>query len=312
MSAKIRRSWLLVPMSKADRLTQARQAHADVVVLDLVEFVTEEDKPAARERVRPAINALQGCGAEVFAQVDAELLYADAYACVWPGLTGVIISRLESPGQVAEADTLLSQLEDARGILPGTLEIVAALETAKGNHAAYDISRASQRVSGLTLGRADLIMDLRPEPSGEIHAMLYLMQRLITMAHATGVMPIGAWWRAPDRGLLATPDNTYQAAQRGRAIGWRIMLVLLKAWQPSGRTTMSKASASSTAAQLPRRSICSLWRTHVWRATRRRSKPCPIRLWRFPKTRTSGGLYGNPSRTPLWPHHACRHQTLRR
>src|SRR5712691_2092239 len=68
--------------------TSILAANADVVVLDLVEFVTEEDKPAARERVRSAINALQGCGAEVFAQVDAELLYADAYACVWPGLTG--------------------------------------------------------------------------------------------------------------------------------------------------------------------------------------------------------------------------------
>ena len=227
MSAKIRRSWLLVPMSKADRLAQARQAQADVVVLDLAEFVTEEDKPAARERVRTAINALQGTGAEVFAQVDPEVLYADAHACVWPGLTGVVISRLESPEQVAEADTLLSQLEDARGILPGTLEIVAALETAQGNHAAYDISHASQRVSGLTLGRADLIMDLRPEPSGEIHAMPYLMQRLITVAHAAGVMPIGAWWRAPDRGLLATPDHTYQAARRGRAIGFKGSLCML-------------------------------------------------------------------------------------
>lgn len=227
MSAKIRRSWLLVPMSKVDRLAQARQTHADVVVLDLVEFVTEEDKPAAREQVRAAINALQGGGVEVFAQVDPEVLYADLYACVWPGLTGVVISRLESPQQMAEADTLLSQLEDARGILPGTLEIVAALETAKGNHAAYDISRTSQRVSGLTLGRADLIMDLRPEPSGEIHAMPYLMQRLITVANAAGVMPIGAWWRAPDRGLLATPDNTYQAARRGRAIGFKGSLCML-------------------------------------------------------------------------------------
>jgi citrate lyase subunit beta/citryl-CoA lyase len=214
-------------MSKADRLAQARQAHADVVVLDLVEFVTEEDKPAARERVRTAINALQGGGAEVFAQVDPEVLYADLHACVWPGLSGVVISRLEAPAQVAEAATLLSQLEDARGILPGTLEIVAALETARGNHAAYDISCASQRVSGLTLGRADLIMDLRPEPSGEIHAMPYLMQRLIIVAHAAAVMPIGAWWRAPDRGLLATPDNTYQAARRGRAIGFKGSLCLL-------------------------------------------------------------------------------------
>ena len=69
MSVRIRRSWLLVPMSKANRLIQAHQAQADVVVLDLVEFVSEEDKPAAREKVRAAINALQGCGAEVFAQV---------------------------------------------------------------------------------------------------------------------------------------------------------------------------------------------------------------------------------------------------
>ena len=50
MSTKIRRSWLLVPISKAAHLIQARQAHADVVVLDLVEFVIEEDKPAARSR----------------------------------------------------------------------------------------------------------------------------------------------------------------------------------------------------------------------------------------------------------------------
>ena len=53
-------------------------------------------------------------------------------------------------------------------------EIVVALETAKGNHAAFDILRASDRVSAATLGRADLVMDLRPEPTGEIHLMPYL------------------------------------------------------------------------------------------------------------------------------------------
>jgi citrate lyase subunit beta/citryl-CoA lyase len=64
-------------------------------------------------------------------------------------------------------------------------------------------------------------MDLRPEPSGEIHLMPYLMQRLITLANAAGVVPLGAWFRAPDRGLLATPENTYRAAFRGRTIGFK-------------------------------------------------------------------------------------------
>ena len=73
----------------------------------------------------------------------------------------------------------------------------------------------------MTLGRADLVMDLRPEPSGEFHLMPYLIQRLIIIARALGVTPIGAWWRSPDRGLLATPENTQNAARRGRAIGFK-------------------------------------------------------------------------------------------
>ena len=32
---------------------------------------------------------------------------------------------------------------------------------------------------------------------------------------------MGAWWREPDRGLLATPENTYTAGFRGRAIGFK-------------------------------------------------------------------------------------------
>ena len=132
-----------------------------------------------------------------------------------------MISRAESPQQIDEAAALLSRLEKVRGVLPDSLKIIAALETARGNHAAYEIAGASPRIAGLTLGRADLIMDLRPEPSGELHLLPYLMQRVVIIAGAAGVTPIGAWWRAPDRGLLATPDHTYQAAQRGRAIGFK-------------------------------------------------------------------------------------------
>jgi citrate lyase subunit beta/citryl-CoA lyase len=220
MNAPIRRSWLVVPTSKPEEIARAARSTADVIVLDLVELVAEEDKPAARERVAAAIRTAQTGGAEVFALVDPELLVADLHACAWPGLAGVIVSRLESAQQVADVDGLLAELEAKRGILAGTLEIVAALETARGNHDAYDIGRASPRIRGLTLGRADLIMDLRPEPSGEIHLMPYLMQRLIAVARALGATAIGAWWRAPARGLLAGPDDTYQAARRGRAIGF--------------------------------------------------------------------------------------------
>lgn len=226
MSATLRRSWLLVPASKPELTAQASQSGADVIVLDLVELVAAKEKDAARASVQDAIHIVKAGGAEVFAQIDPDFHYVDLHACVWPGLSGVVVSRAESSRQIEDVAALLSRLEHVRGLLPGTLKIVAALETARGNHAAYEIGRASPRVSGLTLGRADLIMDLRPEPADEIHLLPYLMQRLIVIAGAVGVTPIGAWWRAPDRGLLATPENTYQAALRGRAIGFKSAMCL--------------------------------------------------------------------------------------
>lgn len=218
---KIRRSWLLTPMSEPEHIAAARRSAADVIVLDLVEFVAEGGKPASRDAVPEAIGEVKGGGVEVFVHVDPELLLADLRAAIWPGVDGVVVSRAESAQQIKQADALISQLEGQRGILPGSVGIVASLETALGNHNGYEIAGASPRVWGITLGRADLVMDLRPEPSGEIHLMQYLMQRLIIIASATGKAPLGAWWRAPDRGLLATPENTRAAARRGRAIGFQ-------------------------------------------------------------------------------------------
>ncbi len=217
----VRRSWLLTPVSHPDRVSNAPSAGADVIVLDLAEFVAEPDKPAARESLRDCLVPAKSTGADVFVQIDPELMLADLTAAVWPGLDGIVVTRVETPEQVVSIDAIISELESRRGMSPGSVELVLCLETAPGNHNGFEVATASSRTWGLSLGRADLVMDLRPEPSGETHFMQYLMQRLVTLASATGTVPIGAWWRFPDRGLLATPENTLAAAQRGRAIGFK-------------------------------------------------------------------------------------------
>jgi citrate lyase subunit beta / citryl-CoA lyase len=215
------RSWLVVPASRREQVDAARTSGADVVVLDLVEFVAQKDKAVARSQVRAAIEALAASGAQVYVQTDPQYMEEDVAACVAPGLAGIVLSRTESPEEVRKLTALLDAHERAAGTKPGSARVVAALETAVGNHNAYDIACASPRIEALTLGRADLVMDLRPEPSGELHLMPYLMQRLVLIAGAAGKVPLGAWWRAPDRGLLATAEHTYEAGVRGRAIGFR-------------------------------------------------------------------------------------------
>ena len=218
---QLRRSWLIVPASKPALIEEAAGSGADVIVLDLVEFVAEKDKAQARAQFHASIAAARRSGVQVFAQIDLMSMSADLDACVWTGLDGIVAPSVESAEQISQLAAALDVLEKECDLPAHSVRIVAGLETARGNHAAYDILRASPRVWGATLGRADLVMNLRPEPSGEIHLVQYLMQRLVIIAGAVDVMPIGAWWRAADRGLLATPENTYQAAHRGRAIGFK-------------------------------------------------------------------------------------------
>ena len=234
----VRRSWLIVPAHNDVALSEAAQSGADVIVLDLQDTVHESRKHDARANVRSAIDTMREAGAEVFVRSDIELMYADLDASVWRGLSGVVLPGVTSVEQVREADEILAHLEAERGVVKPppvgevreaddprgpeqALEIHLSLDTGPGNWHAEELIRASDRVKSISLGRADLVMDLREEPTGDLHLLPYLMQRLIIIANATGVEPVGAWWRATSRGLVASYENTLEAARTGRLAGFR-------------------------------------------------------------------------------------------
>ena len=216
----VRRSWILVSALDDRSIDEAWTWGADVVVLDLEASIHDSKKPAARARIREAIDEVARGGAEVFVRPDSELLYADLDAALVAGLTGVLLPMVSSVDQVREADQIIGEFEQKRGF-PGVVELHLALETAAGNFQAAEIIAASDRVRSVSLGRVDLVLDLRAEPSGDLHMMPYLLQRLVVVARANGVEPIGAWWQADSRGTLATPEATLQAALRARRNGFR-------------------------------------------------------------------------------------------
>jgi citrate lyase subunit beta/citryl-CoA lyase len=238
MVDRVRRSWLIVPAHDDERLAEAAPSGADVIVLDLQDMVHDTKKHEARARVCDAIPHMCEQGAEVFVRADLELLYADLHASVWRGLSGVMLPGVTSVEQVREADSLLGTLQAERGVVKPppvgdvleaddpvspeqALEIHLCLDTGRGNWDAVELVQASSRVKSISLGRADLVIDLREEPTGDLHLMPYLMQRLIIIANATGVQPIGAWWRATSRGLVASYEDTLEAAVTGRQAGFK-------------------------------------------------------------------------------------------
>jgi citrate lyase subunit beta / citryl-CoA lyase len=235
---QVRRSWLIIPGTQAGEIERSWTVGADVIVLDLEDLVHDARKHDARENIERGIDQARRGGAEVFVRCDLELLYADLEASVWRGLQGIILPKITSVEQIREAEETLAHFEAKHGVvqaglvgevnefdeprtIENALELHLSLENAKGNYAAEDLIAASPRVKSISLGRADLVMDLRPEPNGELHLMRYLMQRLIVVANATGVSPIGAWWQGNSRGLRATAADTLEAAHLGRAAGFK-------------------------------------------------------------------------------------------
>ena len=207
MTRTKRRSWLLVPPSE-DAVYEALGHGPDVLVVDLVELIPPEARADAVKQLAGVVERAVASGSvEVFLQVNVNRMAEELEAGIRPGVSGVVMPRLEWMAHVRQADAVLSRLEEQRGISVGSLQVVASLDTALGNHRAMDLIQASTRVWGVSLGRADLAMDLRPSPDGEFHLLSYLIQRLIIVAGAAGVTPLGAWWRAPARGLMAPPTR---------------------------------------------------------------------------------------------------------
>jgi citrate lyase subunit beta/citryl-CoA lyase len=235
---RVRRSWLLIPATQTNVIERCWTFDADVIVLDLEDLVHDSRKYEARANIANGIALARKGGAEVFVRCDLELLYADLDASVWRGLQGIILPKVVSVEQVQEAEETLAHFEAERGVKQAgligevnemdeprtqqnSIEIHLAFENAKGNHAALELIRASGRIRSVSLGRADLVMDLRAEPSGELHLLPFLMQRLITVANTTGVVPVGAWWQGNSRGLRAGVEETRTSARLGRAAGFK-------------------------------------------------------------------------------------------
>ena len=216
-----RRSWLLVPPFE-EAVDEALGHGPDVVVIDMVDLVLPEADAKAVERL-PAVvkRAVAAAGPEVFLKVNVNRMAEDLEVGIQPGVSGVVIPRLEWKAQVRQADAVLRRLEERRDIAVGSMQVIASLDTALGNHRAMELITASPRVWGVSLGRVDLVMDLRAGPDGEFHLLPFLMQRLIIVAGAAGVVPLGAWWRPPARGLKASSRDTYEAVARGKALGFR-------------------------------------------------------------------------------------------
>jgi citrate lyase subunit beta / citryl-CoA lyase len=230
MGILVRRSNLSVPITDTERVNRAWQSDADAVTLDLEDGVVELRKAEARGLVKEAIALAARGGAEVFVRVNAPLLHADLDASVWPGLRGVVLPRVESAADVAEATEQMTALERRRGLGVGALELIVLLESARAVWDIRSIVTASPRITQVGLDESDLAGDLGITPLPEHDPYVYARGRLVVEATDARVQPIGITYPLGVHPRRLPPAEIQRLATDARNLGMKGVLCPDLSW----------------------------------------------------------------------------------
>src|SRR5258708_427532 len=184
------RSLLFLPASNPRAIAKAREAGADLVVLDLEDAVKPQDKPAAREAAVEAVTTswpmpvairVNGVGSE------GHSLARDAAAR--SGADLIVVPRAISAHLVRDLTK------------PSNKPVLAMIESAAGVLAAAEIAKVC---AGLIAGTNDLRADLRLPLDATPEPISASLQMIVLAARAAGVAALyrGFYRPADRRGCL--------------------------------------------------------------------------------------------------------------
>lgn len=243
------RSLLFVPAGNRRLLDGAHRRGADALILDLEDAVPAVDKAAARIALPGEIERLTALDMTLVVRLNAFDHADDISAAVRPGVTAVMVPKLESLAQLQVLAGLLDVAEAAEGLRPGAVAVIALIETPAALFQLAAIA-AHPRVSALGLGSEDLALALGVPPTP---ACLTLpCQWLALAAAAHGKQAYGLPVSLADFQQLTALD---EGAAQARAMGLHGTLCIHPAQVP----VVNRAFAPSAAELAWARAVAAAW-----------------------------------------------------
>jgi len=195
------RSVLFLPASNPRAIAKARDAGADLVVLDLEDAVKPEDKSAAR---KAAVEA----GASEWSVPVA--IRVNGIGSEWHSLDLDAVAR-------SKADFVVVPRAISAHLVHGVAEavnkpVLAMIETAAGVLAAAQIAGAA---AGLVAGTNDLRSDLRLPLDASREPISASLQLIILAARAEGIAVFDGVFNGLD-----DPEGFLKEAEEGRRLGF--------------------------------------------------------------------------------------------
>ena len=195
------RSLLFLPASNPRAIAKARQAGADLVILDLEDAVKAADKAAARDAAVEALDDAWPVPVAIRINgVGSEWHSLDVDAAARSSADFVVIPRCHSPHLVRGDAATIGK------------PVLAMIETAAGVLAAGAIA---PETAGLIAGTNDLRADLRLPPGADRAAIATALQLIVLAARAAGVAAFDGVVNS-----LGDAEGLLAEAREGRNLGF--------------------------------------------------------------------------------------------
>ena len=202
------RSLLFVPGDSERKLEKAFLSHADALILDLEDSVNSTSKGIARQQVRDAIarhhKGQSGGNKKIFVRINdiqTQDYMFDLKAVIGPGLSGIVLPKVQTPEDVELLNKHLNGLESSGGVPHRAISIFAlTCETSSAVFKLNSFTDCHPRLEYLTWGAEDLRVDLgalnnRDENGEWTPPFLHARTQCLYAARATKSLPIDTVFR---------------------------------------------------------------------------------------------------------------------
>ena len=232
MPRYIRRSLIALSIEDKQLADKALAACADAVILDFAKRSDVDWQQDLKARMPAAIHAAARGGSEVFVRIGREAPLAELDACVFSGITGVVLRGVTGPSDMTVAAERLAALELARGIAPGTLEIDVEADNAAAVWHSLEIDRASARFGMYIVNERALCeaLGMQTAPVLDFDPLEYVKSQLITVAMSVGGQAAGMSYPLGLTGDTPSEDNLRRAIRRARDTGFKGALCPQTSW----------------------------------------------------------------------------------
>ena len=189
---KLRRSMMFVPGNNPGMLQNAGVYGADAVIFDLEDSVAVTEKDTARELVYQAIRSIN-YPSEVAIRINhirTPFGRPDLEKALGAKPNLIRLPMTESAAEIQTVDSIISEAEVRHGFPAGSINMMAAVETAKGLLKAYEIASASPRMVALAIGGEDFVADLHTSRSKHGRELFVARSEILLAARAAGINAI--------------------------------------------------------------------------------------------------------------------------